>query len=262
MPDLSNPAFWDNNAPDYSGIVNDFTAFYSKKAWQFVDLPANARILDIAAGAGALTRVASQSGNEVVATDFSPAMVSAISALGLPRVTAKVMDGQALDLPDASFDAAFSMFGIMLFPDWRAGLSEMSRVLRRGGTACVGTWKETGGAAVNLLVDTLVKRMFPDVSVEDTVPGMTAWTNRERFGRSLAEAGLKDARFEEVVSDFTVLLPMLLEPDQTFQFSPLWPVLMPDQKAELLAELRDLAQRGNGKIAVSSPAVIAVAHKK
>jgi SAM-dependent methyltransferase len=50
------------------------------------------------------------------------------------------MDGQALDLPDAAFDAVFSIFGVIMFPDWRKGLAEMARVTRPGGTA----WSRPG----------------------------------------------------------------------------------------------------------------------
>src|SRR3546814_17887435 len=43
------------------------------------------------------------------------------------------MGGQALDLPDAGFDRACSVFGISLFPDWHAKLRELARVLKPGG---------------------------------------------------------------------------------------------------------------------------------
>ncbi len=92
-------------------------------------------MLDIACGAGALALVAARDGAQILATDFSPGMVAAVLSHGLPNVDALVMDGQALDLPDACFDAAFSIFGIMLFPDWRKGLAEMARVVRPGGSA-------------------------------------------------------------------------------------------------------------------------------
>ena len=51
-----------------------------------------------------------------------------------------VMDGQALDLPDAYFDAAASMFGLIFFPDLDAGMRELTRVTRPGGRVLVGAW--------------------------------------------------------------------------------------------------------------------------
>src|SRR3546814_3820403 len=82
--------------------------------------------------AGALALVAARAGASVLATDFSFGMVSAILAHRLAGLEAEVMDGHALDLPDGGFDAAFSMFGIMLFADWRKGLAEMARVVHPG----------------------------------------------------------------------------------------------------------------------------------
>ncbi len=72
----------------------------------------------------ALARWRSQRRARVLAIDFSPGMVRHVLSYGLPNLEARQMDGQALDLLDASFDAAFSNFGVMPFPDWRAGLAE------------------------------------------------------------------------------------------------------------------------------------------
>lgn len=43
------------------------------------------------------------------------------------------LDGQRLELPDASFDAALSTFTMCTIPDLDAALSEIRRVLRPGG---------------------------------------------------------------------------------------------------------------------------------
>ena len=43
------------------------------------------------------------------------------------------LDGQSLDLPDASYDAAVSSFTMCTLPDLDAALVELTRVLRPGG---------------------------------------------------------------------------------------------------------------------------------
>jgi SAM-dependent methyltransferase len=43
------------------------------------------------------------------------------------------MDGEALDLEDASFDAVISRVGLIYFPDRQGALREIHRVLRPGG---------------------------------------------------------------------------------------------------------------------------------
>lgn len=259
--ELDNPDFWNTRA-DYRGIVHDFTSFYSERAWSLTDVPNEARVLDIAAGTGALALVAARAGANVLATDFSSAMVEAIRAHGLPNLRAEVMDGHALDIPDASFDAAFSMFGIMLFADWRKGLAEMSRVLRPGSIACVGTWKEPSGAAANLLLAEMVVRRFPDMEQPMPVTGMNALRDPARFCAAFEEVGIGDVTIHEVSSDFVVESEAMLEPDRLFQFSPIWPLLNAGQRETVLADVRDLAERNGGVIRVASPALIGIGRRQ
>ena len=259
--ELDNPDFWNDRA-DYRGLVHDFTSFYSERAWSLADVPHGAKVLDIAAGAGALALVAARAGANVLATDFSSAMVEAIWAHELPNLRAEVMDGHALGIPDASFEAAFSMFGIMLFADWRTGLAEMSRVLHPGGIACVGTWKEPPGAAANLLLAEMVARRFPDMEQPMPVTGMNALRDPARFCAAFEEVGIGDVTIHEVSSDFVIESEVSLEPDRLFQFSPVWPLLDADQRATILADMRNLAGRNGGVIRVASPALIGIGRRQ
>lgn len=258
--DLNDPDFWNERA-DYRGLVHDFTTYYSQQAWDRAQLSAGSRVLDIAAGSGALACIAALAGARVLATDFSPAMVESIKDRGIRGLEAAVMDGQALDLPDASFDAAFSMFGIMLFSDWRRGLSEMARVLRPGGLACVGTWKSRAGAAANLLLAETVERLFPQIEHPEPVTGLVEFSEPHRFKAALQEAGLEEFNLHEITSDFVVDRAMLTEPDRLAQFSPVWPVLDDMQKAQVIEELVGQAQNNGGTISVPSPAWIAFSRR-
>jgi ubiquinone/menaquinone biosynthesis C-methylase UbiE len=59
---------------------------------------------------------------------------------GVADIDARVADGCALPFPDASFDAGFSSFGLMFFPDRARGFGELLRVLRPGAQAVVSSW--------------------------------------------------------------------------------------------------------------------------
>lgn len=50
------------------------------------------------------------------------------------------MDGTALAIDDRAFDVACSQLGIMLFPDRAAGLAELARVTRAGGTGLLSVF--------------------------------------------------------------------------------------------------------------------------
>ncbi len=109
------------------------------------------RVLDIATGAGepALT-IARRVGptGVVLATDISAKLLDyaaqAAAAQGLTHVETQVMDGEHLDLEDATFDAVTSRVGLIYFPDQQGALAEMRRVLKPGGrvTAIVYTTPE------------------------------------------------------------------------------------------------------------------------
>ena len=58
------------------------------------------------------------------------------------HIHAEVMDGTALAVPDATFDAAVSIFGVILFPDAALGMREIARVLKPGGRAAIVTWTQ------------------------------------------------------------------------------------------------------------------------
>lgn len=77
---------------------------------------------------------------DVTATDLTPAMVERIRrrAGRLGRaVDACVMDAQALDFPDESFDAVILHLIVAVVPDPRAVWREAARVLVPGGRATV-----------------------------------------------------------------------------------------------------------------------------
>jgi ubiquinone/menaquinone biosynthesis C-methylase UbiE len=80
-----------------------------------------------------------------VGVDFSRQMLDEAArrsaAAGLRNVELVQADAQALPLPDAAFDAAFSMFGLIFFPDRNAGLREIHRVLRPGGKLAIASWR-------------------------------------------------------------------------------------------------------------------------
>jgi SAM-dependent methyltransferase len=98
------------------------------------------RVLDIAAGAGDQTLQAAERvgpGGSVLATDLSPAILAFAAAeakrAGLANLATRTMDGENLELADASFDVVMSRLGLMYFPDQQRALEEMRRVLVPGG---------------------------------------------------------------------------------------------------------------------------------
>jgi SAM-dependent methyltransferase len=76
----------------------------------------------------------------MICTDLSPAMVDAARRRGVAGVEHRVLDLQAIELPDGSVDAVVCRFGYMLVPDPRRAMRETRRVLRPGGRLAFATW--------------------------------------------------------------------------------------------------------------------------
>src|SRR5262245_37296247 len=115
-------------------------------------------VLDVACGTGILAReAASQAGPEgfVAGVDASPGMLAVAKTIA-PRIEWREAQAEALPYPDQRFDAVVSQFGLMFFSDRRRALTEMQRVLKRGGRLAVAVWASLDsspayGAEVDLL---------------------------------------------------------------------------------------------------------------
>lgn len=257
MRNFEDPDHWNTAAAHYEKTAHPFTARFAEAALSRVPLTPDSRVLDVAAGTGALALAAARTGAQVLATDFSPGMVARIAAAGLPNVEARVMDGQALALPDAAFDAVFSIFGVIMFPDWRKGLAEMARVTRPGGYGVVATWQDRG-AATFLLLGQIRRKLFPERKGMTMPEAVQALSEPEDFARELIAAGYRDPRIEQVTHDYELDLEALAEPDTLFGMSPDWTSLTDTEKAAVISEVRRMTA-GRPILPIPSTALIAVA---
>ena len=103
--------------------------------------------LDIAGGTGAAgIRLAERIGpaGSVTVVDISAKCLErAAKNAALERIAnlqTRVMDAEALEMTDASFDVVVSCFGIQYIPDVRKVLSEAYRVLKPGGRIGLLVW--------------------------------------------------------------------------------------------------------------------------
>ena len=155
-PDDAHLDPWGAHASTYDRVFAPLTGYIARGLLALVEarFAPNARVLDIACGSGALllpaleraARLRGAGGRDyVVGCDYSQGMVDAARGKA-ERVhdggafMCEVQDGQALGYADASFDAAFSCFGIFLFEDRQAGWREAARVLKPGGLFGTTTW--------------------------------------------------------------------------------------------------------------------------
>ncbi|WP_426400479.1 class I SAM-dependent methyltransferase [Ralstonia sp. R-29] len=124
------------------------------------------RVLEVAAGTGAVTRALARTlpeTTEIVATDLNPPMLDRAAAVGTVRpVTWQQADAQQLPFPDGSCDLVICQFGVMFFPDRPKAFAEARRVLTPGGTLLFSVWgRIEDNDFANAVTNALMKR-FPE----------------------------------------------------------------------------------------------------
>lgn len=200
-PAAEHPHMTDDFARVYERTANRNTGQIAAAALDRVgDVRWGTRVLDIAAGAGALSVPAALRGATVLAIDNAPGMINLLKKrlAPFPASRAQLMDGQQLDLEDRSFDATFSLLGAIFFPDWRRGLAEQVRVTRIGGKACIATWRQLPGGGPFLVMAEALRAVYPDMVPPAPPEGFTTLANPDRLHAALEEAGLCDLEIGEI----------------------------------------------------------------
>lgn len=189
---------WNIVADGYAAELMDWAEFIAGKALKLASLPSSPHIVDIAAGPGSLALLAAREGARVSAIDFSEAMVANLlrrsNEFGLTLADVRVGDGQNLPYDDNMFDGAFSMVGLIFFPDRAAGFREMYRVLRPGRRAVVSSISSIEGPFAQVLE-----------AISAIVPGMPNASNNkpplsdsQEFTLEMSAAGFRDVTIHTV----------------------------------------------------------------
>jgi len=126
---------------------------------------APARVLEVAAGTGVVTRLLASTlpaSSSIVATDLNPPMLALAEQIGTARpVTWQQADAMRLPFDDASVDAVVCQFGAMFFPDRAHAYAEARRVLRPGGAFLFNVWDRIEDNEFTDVVVQAVATIFP-----------------------------------------------------------------------------------------------------
>jgi SAM-dependent methyltransferase len=177
--------------------------------WYAEDLAARARdasparVLEIAAGTGVVTRALARSlpeGVEVVATDLNPAMLEFAQRTPINRpVEWRQADAMQLPFDARTFDVVVCQFGAMFFPDRPAAFAEVCRVLRPGGRFVFSVWDRLEENPFAAAVHDGVSSMFPDDPPTFLARVPYAYYETARIAADVAASGFdRSARIETV----------------------------------------------------------------
>ena len=255
------PQRWNRYVALYEDVFEPLTQRFSSAAIEALAPQPQSRVLDSAAGAGGAALELARRGHRVTAIDASPAMVARTKerafAMGL-MIEALAIDGQDLAFPDASFDAALSVLGVILFPDAVRGLSELRRAVRPGGRIAIVTWTapetyeligELRAAALSVLGSLPARPL----------PAQLRFKERDGFQALFAAAGLPMAEISEVAAELRAPSPSWLA--ERLAFAPGMAALLDGfgaAKDEVATAFRKRLEtsRGTGRISLAAHAYL------
>jgi len=162
----------------------------------FAGVTAGQRVLDVGCGPGALTAelVARVGAESVSAADPSEPFVEAARAR-FPGVRVELAPAEDMPFEDDAFDAALAQLVVQFMADATAGVREMARVTRPGGTVAACVWDLAGGRAPLSPFWAAARELDPNQSGEALLVG----TGQGQLTELFAEAGFEDIR-EDAIS--------------------------------------------------------------
>jgi len=203
---LSTREPWDAVAAGYAETTMKAFQPVADKALSLVEVTPGCHILDLACGPGTLTLKAAEKALSVKAIDFSEAMTEIVKMKagekGISNIEVLCCDGQALPYDDVQFDAAFSIFGLMFFPDRGKGYAQVLRTLKPGGKFVMTSWAPVAKSPAMKTMFGAVKTINPDLKEPQT--DVESLENPDFFRKELETAGFRDVEIQPYTIRFNV----------------------------------------------------------
>ncbi|WP_104105639.1 demethylmenaquinone methyltransferase [Nocardioides sp. 616] len=199
-------------------VTNDVLSLGQDRRWRQEVFDALAPspgdlVLDLAAGTGTSSVPFHEAGATVVPCDFSLGMLQ-VGKKARPHLPFTAGDGTRLPFADDTFDAVTISFGLRNIVDPLAGLAEMRRVTRPGGTLVVcefshPTWKPFRTVYLEYLMKALpaISRAVsssPDAYVY-LAESIRAWPDQAGLADLVAQAGWQESQWRNLSGGIVAL---------------------------------------------------------
>ena len=204
---------WDNVAKGWEQwwpTIERGAQKVSDKLVEMAEIKAGDKVLDLATGIGEPAVTAAKQvrpNGRVVATDISPQMIaiaqSRAKSLGLDGIMAfQVNDAEKLDLPNSSFNAVLSRWGLMFLPNLLMSLTRIRQLLVPGGAIAAAVWSYPAKVPMLDLAFSTARKEINAPAPPAGTPGPFALADGDALKRSFDQAGFKDIRLEKI--DITI----------------------------------------------------------
>jgi SAM-dependent methyltransferase len=261
VPEATGAATFRTPAEAYDRHIGRYGGELARALIDAADLRAGDRALDVGCGPGALTReLAALLGPERVAAVDPSAPFAEACARRLPGVRVEVGAAEALPFEDGAFDAALAQLVVNFMTDPPAGVRELRRVTRPGGTVAAAVWDYAGEM-------TILRRFWDAALALDAAAARLdegrcmPYCTPDALGGLWSGAGLAGVHVEPVVvsagyDDFDDLwrpLELGVAPSGAYAAS-----LPPERRSALKAAFRERLGAGDEPFRLTARAWVAV----
>src|SRR5262249_29870800 len=108
-----------------------------------------------------------------------------------------------LAFANCEFDAAISVFGVILFPDSDAGMRELRRVVRPGGKVAVVTWTQPQNYELAAELRAAAASVRGGGAQPSALPAQLRFRERADFEKLFQEAGFNSISISEHTAAMT-----------------------------------------------------------
>jgi SAM-dependent methyltransferase len=188
------------SAEAYDRLVGRYGPPLASALIGFAGVEPGMRALDVGCGPGALAAaLAGRLGPaSVSAADPSEPFAEACRAR-LPGVEVVVAGAEALPHADGSFDAVLSQLVVNFVGDAEAGVREMARVTRPGGTVAACVWDYAGEMTLLRAFWDAARDVDPERAAAADEGVVMRWCADGELAELWRAAGLRDVRFGSLV---------------------------------------------------------------
>jgi ubiquinone/menaquinone biosynthesis C-methylase UbiE len=191
---------WDLVANGYAETTMQLLAHYAHEAIAASNLKPGAAILDVACGPGTLALMVAHEAGLVHGIDFSMPMLDIfrqhVQRAEHNNITIQHGDAQELPYANNTFDAAFSMFGLMFFPDRSKGFAEINRTLKPGGTIAVTSWAPIDRSPAMQMMFGAIRAINPNIP--EPQKSIDTLENPDVFKQEMLDAGFRNVNIQSV----------------------------------------------------------------
>ena len=163
---------FDVAAESYDRFMGRYSSLLSPQLADFAGIDDGRRVIDVGCGPGALIAelIRRVGADHVAAVDPSEPFVAAAQSR-YPGVDVRKATAEELPFDGHSFDAALAQLVVHFMRDPVAGIREMARVVRPGGTVAACVWDFGGGADPLHVFWAAARELDPGITDESGLAG-------------------------------------------------------------------------------------------